>query len=40
MVGGPGIVQGQGIMYLDSQKDQGNNQGRKIFKAREISEEI
>ena len=31
MVGDPGIIQGPGINYFDSPKDQGNNQGREIF---------
>ena len=35
-----GIIQGLGIVYFDSSKDQGNNQGREIFKAQEIIKEI
>ena len=40
MVENQGNIQGPGIIYLDSPKDLGNNQGREIFKAYEIIEEI
>ena len=37
MVEDPGIIQGPGIIYLDSPKGPGNNQGRELFKAWEIN---
>ena len=39
MVVDPGIIQGQGIIYLDSPKDQENDQDKEILTAEEILEE-